>query len=540
MNETHEDPKHAMASGTTSETRRAAGHHRRAPAIGALVVGFCFALGQAGINYSWTNSRSSALLPLVGFLVSVACIAAMTRRASEVADHPERAWLVAAIVLGISYSVVLPVGGTPDERYHYASTYSYSDLLLGGRRDGKGIDMRVCDRDLFENDDEHVDLSDYRDAQEEPSLFASGEDSSIVYVQIGRGLELSNNWPQVRMPAAIGIALGRLIGLNAYVTYLLGKLASLAYVLALVYVAIRVTPVGKSIFMVASLLPMTLSLAGSYSYDAGTIALAFLLTAACLKGIYEKGPISRGAIAALVVLSALIVPAKAVYTLLALLVFAIPAERFGSRRARSLFLCSIVGTLSVMAFVSQLASISAMVGTSSADPGARHYTVSWLLAHPLGAMSLFARTLGCNSGDWVLQMVTGPLGPLQASLAVPAALSFAFLGLLAYSCLLHGKDKNVPSSRDRLLFAALAALMLAAVMAALGLGWTELGAALIEGVQGRYLLPFLPIVLLALRPNSVMVEGTGLPANHAYMCLASSMALNAVCLSCVYAGVLMG
>lgn len=57
----------------------------------------------------------------------------------------------------------------------------------------------------------------------------------------------------------------------------------------LVYSAVRITPIGKNVMMTAGLLPMTLHLASSYSYDAGIIGLAFLLTGMCLRAVYGEG-----------------------------------------------------------------------------------------------------------------------------------------------------------------------------------------------------------------------------------------------------------
>jgi uncharacterized membrane protein len=522
------------------ETKESGNPARRWPLIAAAIVGLVFSLLHGAVCYSWTNSRSSFVVPLVGFVACVAYMAFLLRSKKDVEARPERLWLLLAAVLGVIYAVVLPVGGSPDENYHYARTYAYSDILLGQNWDAKGMGMRVCDCDLMVGNDEHVSLDDYEDALDEPSIFASGSEARVVYVKIPRGLGITSNWPQVRLPAAIGIALGRLIGLNATITWLLGELFSVAYFLALVWWAIRVTPVGKNAFMVASLLPMTLSLAASYSYDAGMIGLAFLLTAFCLKAVYGEGPISRGDMVAIIVLTALLVPAKAIYSLIGFLALWTPAKRFSSRKQCIGFKCAIICGLLAMLVVSQFANLAAMASDSRGSGDVDFYTIGWLVNHPISAAVLFARTLGICFADWICMMVTGPIGALQGSLSMPQALTFAFLGLVAYACLPSKSDDAVLPARTRIVMGVLVVIMLGAIMLSMAVGWTPMGDSLIKGVQGRYLLPFLPLAMLAVRPRTIRIEGEGPISSQTFVALSSSAALSAISVACVYAGVLMG
>ena len=71
---------------------------------------------------------------------------------------------------------------------------------------------------------------------------------------------------------------------------MLGMLFNLLYGALLIIFSVRITPVGKKVFMAVALLPMTLHLLGSHSYDVGTLGLAFLLTAFILPPVILSTP----------------------------------------------------------------------------------------------------------------------------------------------------------------------------------------------------------------------------------------------------------
>ena len=49
-------------------------------------------------------------------------------------------------------------------------------------------------------------------------------------------------------------------------------------------------------------------------------------------------------------------------------------------------------------------------------------------------------------------------------------------------------------------------LVLLATMLVMLMSWTPLGSSVVEGVQGRYFLPVLPLALTALRSRRLVVE----------------------------------
>lgn len=503
--------------------------------IAAVLMGI-FALCQAALSYSATASRSAFVVPIVLIGISIAYMVWLEQAKSESKEHVERLWLVAAVVLGLGYCVVLPLNSVPDEAYHYMHTYAYSDIFLGTEWDHDYMYMRHCDRALLNRElrDVSIHLFDYKRMMSEDSLFASESDAELVRFDSERGLGFERNWAQVRAPAALGITVARLVGLNGYATYILGKIFALAYFVALVFFAIRITPVGKNVFMASSLLPMTLDLAASYSYDSGTIALCYLLFAFCLRAIYGKGPLTKQTWIGIMVLTFLIVPTKVVYAPIVLCALIIPSSRFASKRQAVILKVAFVAVLLGTFMLTELNTVSSMGGTAAPFEETTTMTMSYLLSNPVKTAMLFLRTIATYASTWLFCMVTGPLGSFQASIGVPAILSVAFIVMLVFSCLPTESDSIMPSWLHRIVFIGVFAIAILGSLLSMALGWTAIGSPIIDGVQGRYFLPVLPPLLYSLRVRSVNVRGSG-----SETLLASMFFLNAIYVGCVYAGVLL-
>ena len=183
----------------------------------------------------------------------------------------------------------------------------------------------------------------YRSVIDQFAFFVN--DASRVAVEPVSSFDWTANPPYIKLPSALGIVLATLLNLGSYPLFYLGRFFNLLMFAALAYFAVRITPVGKNAMMVAGLLPMTLHLASSYSYDAGIMGLAFLLTGMCLRAVYGEGLMSRREKAGIVVVAVLLAPCKVVYTVIVLLVILIP-RKHGSKPSRSdvlYFPCSCSG-----------------------------------------------------------------------------------------------------------------------------------------------------------------------------------------------------
>ena len=326
--------------------------------------------------YSFSDSRSVFLFATVTMVLFIAIYVPSSVLLKKQKISIEIVFLISIISLGILYSVVFTPFMVPDEMYHFQSSYKMAASILMLAPTSEALPIRGDDLALitsfFSNNSGSADgvvrltAGRYLDLTS-ASLFV--QDSAIQYINVGHAFDISSNPPQLKLPSALGIALAQKLQLGSYPLFYFGRFFNLLYFAFLVYFAVRITPICKKTMMVAALLPMTLHLASSYSYDAGTIGLAFLLTSLCLKAIYEKGKITKSLCISIAVVAALLAPGKIVYGLIVLAVLLIPLQRFSSKTTSRLYKAGVLALTVAAVVVLRASSLSDMAGVSQGGEG---------------------------------------------------------------------------------------------------------------------------------------------------------------------------
>ncbi len=418
---------------------------------------------------------------------------------------PERLFLLCVLVAGISWMCVLPPLTAPDEVVHYSTAYSWSNrMLLEEAVDENGlVRMRAEDARAPIGELNSHAKSTYRLFYD--MLLKPCEDSEMVSF----GYEPERVGPVPYLPQAMGITLGRLCHLGWAGTMLLGRMGNFLFFVVCVYQAIKRLPFGKMIFFTVAMLPMTLELASSMSYDVVPLSLSLLFTAICFQDAFERERVGKREVAVLAVLLMLLVPCKIVYFLLTGLCLLIPREKFGSRR---FYYCSagIVLFLAVLALmVNNMTILAEYTGSGEnyiewADaPG---YTLKMLLMNPMLFLYLFFNTIRTQTGFYWDTMIGKELGALNLPLD-----NFYILGLsilLFLSALKEEKGAVFLTAWKRLWCLVLCAGVSFLILLSMLLGWTPVGQLYIRGVQGRYFLPILPLFLLTFRNRKFAVTGS--------------------------------
>lgn len=329
-------------------------------------------------------------------------------------------------------------------------------------------------------------------------------------------LDMGANQPQLRLPAALGIALGRLLNLGAYPVFYLGRLFNFAYFAALAYSAMRFMPFGRRILMAVCYLPMTLHVTASYSYDAGILGLSFLLTALCLKAVFGTGPMDRRLLISIACVAFFLAPCKVIYSLIACLALLIPSARFSSKRGAILFKAGIFFIMAISIGCTRLGSLFDMVG-STGDKDSEEifvrgtemgvlYTLADALSDPWAFARLMVNTLGVYGDSYVVTAVGGSLGWFQPSIAAPTSFVLAFYVLVLLALPPVRGESISLLLWQRLFFVLLAMTVWLLVMISMYLAHTFNTESCIQGVQGRYILPMLPLALLAFGGRSFVAR----------------------------------
>ena len=431
---------------------------------------------------------------------------------------------VCLLMLGIIFSLFFPAGRVPDERYHFQMSYAYANLISLNKNPNeiRSEDL-VINKDLLA--DGTIDSSTWKNEQDYFSIFATKTDTDEFPKKITAS-DWSSNPPQLKLISALGINLARLLNLSGILLFYIGRIFNLFFGATLIIIAVRITPIGKNIMMSVALLPMTLHLLGSYSYDAGTIGIAFLLIALLLRAIYKSEKITSREMTLMVIFSILLAPCKLVYIFISFLCLLIPKSRFKDKKQAFLYKCiffiSTVSSLIIfrMPALRELTSSSSQLDVRGLETGT-FYSISDVLLHPGKTIMMYLRTFHALGDFYLYSMVGGSLGWFQDNLRAPYYLDGTLLLCLFIAAQRSNDDPYVPSKKSRMVFGLITVASVLAIMLSMLIGWTFNTEIVIMGVQGRYFLPVLPLGLLAIRNHTIQIH-----ANMGYALITGMTALN--------------
>lgn len=304
-------------------------------------------------------------------------------------------------------------------------------------------------------------------------------------------------FPVLYWPAASGLGLARALGQPVWVANTWARVSMLLVSLLAIGLALAIARAGFHVICATALLPMTWAQFGSVNLDSMTISLGILAVAMMSTGVY--GIRTPGTVehplwvrAGAWTLLGILVVSKPVF-----LALMIPPLFWSLRRhARP----NLVPMLLILAV---LAAWMVHMGQSFVDvrlqPGASAFArLGEALLSPIDTLQVFAATLAQHHAFYWKSMV-GILGWLDTPL--PGAMYVYAAVLLGAALLADAASPNPANWQDRSIYGTAAIAYVVATLLILWAAWTPAGAHVIDGVQGRYFLPILPLVAL--------VVGTG-------------------------------
>lgn len=408
----------------------------------------------------------------------------------------ENAWLLLILVCGITMVFAMPPFQVMDEYKHFYKSYAVAqgDLLCTqSPKEGPGFYIPTAIRDAGKI--MGVDGLPYN------------YDQKITAEELARGTRVTDLGAPVFVqhpfcetpvwaaaPQALGIKIAQVLSLPLDGMFYAGRLVSLLITIAIIYVALRLMPFGKSLMGFVTLLPMFVQQIASYSQDSMHYALILLFIAAVLHLAQQKKPLQKKTMGWLAALSMIAVYTKFGYMPLVLLILLLPQRLFASRKQYWLYMGGVL-VLHALTFVA-LRSIFTAGDIVNAGGIDRDGQLLWILQHPLEYAGVLAHTLDVHF-EFYWKNVFGILGWLDYKLF---GIHYILLGTLMLF-LVGAQDKEEPvpfSAWQRWLMLGLAlgtGLLLMTILYAID---DTIGSPIISLMQGKYFLPLLPLVLLSL------------------------------------------
>jgi uncharacterized membrane protein len=315
-------------------------------------------------------------------------------------------------------------------------------------------------------------------------------------------------WPsytQYRLAAA----LGERLDLTAINLVNLMRLSGLLLYIAIVCLALilsRHATWGLAFFAAS---PGVVYLAATINADGLAIALAFLLTG-ILSNLYARGKLHPGLLALALGVVAWCSVIKVVYGLLGLLLLAIPLAYFGSKKWYAAW-ALVVGIMSVVPGLlwtqTVRASMVEITKIYRKSQGNINYEqqLSYVTDQPLAFVLALVRTVLSKSQE-LFNGIHSILGWSYVNLPFVVTLLIFIGWLLSPAAFRDHSVKPVPRLYG-VVYVLVAGLVTTAIAAALYLSFTPVGHHVVYGVQGRYLIPLVPPLMLAFTlPSFITIE----------------------------------
>lgn len=482
---------------------------KRAVIFGLLASGA--ALIYSLYWFSVCDTRTFLVMALVGSLV-IGVIAYC--HVKGLFARRERRVCVFASILSLSCIVFVfafPPMTVPDEAHHFFASYWLADVIAGqASLNDSEFPVRDEDFDLYQKSDTIISADSYTHIF---NHFKWGETSTGNTVVREFDFSFGSENVITKVGTVIAILLGRALRLGVYPLFYLGRLFNCILFIVGAVAAYRITPVGKNVIAACSLLPMTLHLAASYSYDAGIIALSFVSIALLFRSICRKDQISWQECAQIAACAFLLAPCKVIYVLVFFLVFLIPRDRFASKRQTIMFRIGVFLLMLVSLLLVRLPSIGVIAIEGNGldyrgEESGHFYSIVSLLLNPVATATMFFRTFATLGDFYWTTVLGGSLGWFQENIKAPYSVMVVYVGLIIIASLQSQDDSIRFSAAQRILFAAIAIIAFLGAMFTMAIGWTFDTENIVMGVQGRYLLPVLPLLLCSIRPKTLAFQGS--------------------------------
>lgn len=446
----------------------------------------------------------------------------------------ENLFLCIAIPLGAAYLCLLSVNPVHDGATHLAKVYQYSNLLLGWDQNiyvGQvylKADEKECFDSLYsENDRENEQAQICWEMYEDFDV--SAERKPLLESHEYRETGASSVWEY--FPGILGMSLGRLAGGSARFNLLLTKVFFFLFYIGACYYSIRTAPRLKTGIAFTALLPMALYQATGVTYDSVVISAILMLTALWLKA---RETALRGKDWVILLLLAYIAGCckGGFYAVVLPLFFLIPSENAGGKRKKALLCSCLIGiaaiavlTTSFRVYLPYLQGLlgiqegkdvlqDAGQGVLAADGQTivevvpeqeiAAYGIMYIVREPFQCMRMLFHTIW-EKMDYYMGSLIGYRMAWSDEMTPWFIIIFFYILL----CISSGRSLRGADRNSQLKERTVCAILLGAEILAfhlLMLIETPSGSKVINGVQGRYFIAWIPVALMLWPVKTLSIE----------------------------------
>lgn len=399
----------------------------------------------------------------------------------------EKIFLYTVPVICLFYMFCIPTFKNHDELWHWFKSYEVSigQFVTGVDGDTLGTQMP---ENISKAATENWTTIDYEKVREYLNLDLEPDNKTLLYAETSAVYS-----PVQYIPQGLGIFIARLFTNKVLLLAYAGRLMNMIVSILCIYFAIKKIPFGKKIILMASYIPIAIEGFTSLSSDAMTISVAFLYIAYILSLAFSKENeiIGKKQFTILTILSVVIALCKIVYIPLTLLLLLIPKEKFKNKKK----IKNVVIIIGIACIINLIWLKVASIYLAHFREGDSAVQVKSILTNPIKYIQNCLYTLNVSEGFWITSMFGQNLG-WGEFIDVHSFAPYAFFILTLWIMCIDETIKEKLNKYQKWIIALIIFAIVGLIFTSLYVQWTTCGNDTIMGIQGRYFIPILPLIII--------------------------------------------
>lgn len=445
----------------------------------------------------WASKMSQAKLVYMFVVSSITLVINVAEKlVTGSFATPERLFLITALIVGTMFSLCLPktTFNVPDEEIHYETSLNIKTQLFGGKI--SFADMKMVWR-YAANGDFMID----------PEWFVYGItiDDAIEFDYSGRGnINLYNAIGYI--PIAIMMALGDLLMLSYTQLLMFSKLVCIIIYSFVIALGIKRLKSGGYIVSAICLLPSSLILASSLTYDSWVMAFMTLGITYFISEL-QRPEKKLNLVDAAIMIGAVVLACgpKAVYFVLMIPFLFMPKTKFTSSKYRRNFIivcCSAMALILISFMLPFLFDTAGATDYRGGDGVNASEQLKFILTSPFSYAQIVFRFL---SDFLSFENMSNNITSHTYFGAPYTVYATILIFIIMFVCFTDKSKGDMFETRHRVKTIGFLSCVLAIllVVTALYIAFTPVQHSTINGVQFRYVFPIMPLFFYCIAPARV-------------------------------------
>ena len=414
-------------------------------------------------------------------------------------DNKENIFLIIAIPISLLFSLFLAPYRIMDETAHIVKNVDLVNGNIVTKKDKDNKAIVYVPYGVNEIDSEKIkDFSSLDKALNEKTDYKNlvRMNPFFTYTVI--------NTPTLYITSAFGFKIGNILNLNLYLSMYLAKLFNVLLYLIIGYLIIKLIPFGKLFMIVYLLNPMFLQGVASVGADNFTNLISLLWISYIFYLKNKKNNIENKEIAILSLLMILLATAKFIYfPLLGLLLLI--KDKWKNINQKKV-------TMTCMLFSLLLTGLSIYIGLGYDNEFTRVISgnnidsleqLKAVITKPWNFIIGLVMSLYKFHGEYISQFFGLIIGNTDINLMYISYLGYI---LVFITSLFMSKEKIALTKKNRCLLWLLTGVLIGCVFGVEYLVWSSVNSRIIDGVQGRYFIPFIVIPFILLITDKIKIN----------------------------------